>query len=405
MHKDCIFRNIDEAIKLILSDIQENILYRTLDPNEYSIAENYSEKKIKDSGAKLVQKFDEIIQFNNLVESPKSIKSYSELSFTSRIKRRILKKIPKFSSDNSKTISIFREFKRPPYGGGNQFMLALKNSLEKKGIKVLNNKVGDYIDGYLFDSLWFDLNLLDKLLKLPNSKVIHRIDGPIYLYRGKDKELDDKIFEINRKFATTTVVQSWFTLTNILSSGYKPVNPVIVRNACNSSIFNINHYCLDKKDRLISKTRKIRLISTSWSDNPRKGADIYDWLDKNLDYTLYDYRFIGRVDCDFKNIIKVPPMPSEDLSRELKFSDVYITASQNDPCSNALIEALSSGVPSIFLNSGGHPELVGYGGIGFDNVDEIPEILVRISEFYDAFRDAICMQSIDDVAKQYMDCL
>ena len=37
---------------------------------------------------------------------------------------------------------------------------------------------------------------------------------------------------------------------------------------------------------------------------------------------------------------------------------MFITASQNDPCSNSLIEAVSCGLQCLALNSGGHKEIV-----------------------------------------------
>jgi glycosyltransferase involved in cell wall biosynthesis len=99
------------------------------------------------------------------------------------------------------------------------------------------------------------------------------------------------------------------------------------------------------------------------------------------------------------------PVPSAELAGELRQCDVYITASQNDPCSNALIEALSCGLPAIFLRSGGHPELVGLGGLGFDRAEEIPALLAEVSDHYAAFQASISVESIDDVATRYLACI
>ena len=38
---------------------------------------------------------------------------------------------------------------------------------------------------------------------------------------------------------------------------------------------------------------------------------------------------------------------------------------RDDPCSNALLEALACGLPAAYRDSGGHPELVGEGGLPF----------------------------------------
>ena len=38
-------------------------------------------------------------------------------------------------------VSLCHEFRRPPYGGGNQFMLALRRGLEAQGVTVTANRV------------------------------------------------------------------------------------------------------------------------------------------------------------------------------------------------------------------------------------------------------------------------
>ena len=274
-------------------------------------------------------------------------------------------------------------------------MLALKQQFEKKGITVLNNQVGHYIDAYLFDSLWFDLNLLKKLKKYKSSKVLHRIDGPIFLYRGKDKELDDKIFDINQEYATNTIIQSNYTFSKIIEHGYKPKNPIVIHNAVNSDFFN-------QENDICHFNEKIKIISTSWSDNIMKGAIDYKWLDDNLNFDKIDYSFYGRIKVKLNNIKIYDPIPSINLAKVLKKHHIYITASKNDPCSNALIEAQACGLPAIGKNSGGHPELISFGGLLYDNVKHIPKKINEIFLNYNLFRSSINVNSIENVAEQYI---
>jgi len=297
---------------------------------------------------------------------------------------------------SGKCVSILREFKKPPYGGGNQFMLALKKGFEDMGIKVVNNKVSSQsIDAYIFDSSWLDKDLFQKLAKLDNPRVAHRIDGPIQLYRGTDSSADDEIFELNNKFATTTIIQSNFTLQKLYELNYKPVKPVIIHNAVNPDIF------YPKKD-LKRSSQKIKIVSASWSDNPRKGGVVYKWLDESLDFSTIEYSFIGRIKEDLKNIKIIPPVPSEQLAEILRSHDIYITASENDPCSNSLIEALACGLPVIYKNSGGHPELVREAGLSFNTPDEISTHIKAILSEYEKFRSSIHINTITDTAQQYL---
>jgi glycosyltransferase involved in cell wall biosynthesis len=84
---------------------------------------------------------------------------------------------------------------------------------------------------------------------------------------------------------------------------------------------------------------------------------------------------------------------------------VYLAASLDDPCSNALLEALATGLPALYRQSGGHPELVGEGGIGFDEVEELPAALDRLAAELETRRAAIRVPSLSDVADRYLEVL
>ncbi len=392
--------DLDQMVEVIASDIRSNSLAVTTEIQLRRAVEGFTAEAIKPHVEALFSNLDSVAVFQEPSPIVKAtLPAPAPSGLPSRILRFAQRILPRRQSGKGVTVSIFREYVKPPYGGGNQFMLALRKELQAMGVRVLNNAVGEGIDGYIFDSLWFDMKLLDKLARLRQPSVVHRIDGPIYLYRGKDKELDDRIFEINREFATATVIQSLFTWQNILTSGYTPVNPVVIRNASDPAIFN-----RDGKAAFDPK-RKIRLISSSWSSNPRKGGDVYKWLDQNLDWSRYDYRFIGNASVEFQSIQKFGAVPSAQLARYLREADIYITASQNDPCSNALIEAQNCGLPAIYLKSGGHPELVGTGGLGFDAPEEIPALLDRVTLNYDAFQACIQTHSMAEVAENYLACI
>ena len=101
----------------------------------------------------------------------------------------------------------------------------------------------------------------------------------------------------------------------------------------------------------------------------------------------------------------MPPVASDALAGLLRQHDVFIIASRNAPCSNALIEALVSGLPAICLTSGGHPEIVGEAGFGFTSDEVIPNLLDRLIEDYATRRSMIAIPTIDDVADRYLSVL
>jgi glycosyltransferase involved in cell wall biosynthesis len=85
--------------------------------------------------------------------------------------------------------------------------------------------------------------------------------------------------------------------------------------------------------------------------------------------------------------------------------DIYVTASKNDPCSNSLIEALTCGLPAIYLHSGGHPEIVKQAGAGFEVAEQIPALLDQLVGQYEAFQSRISIPSVKEVSEQYLKVL
>lgn len=391
---ESIFDSVDQAVSIVENDIKLGTLANTIDAHHERFLQNYTFTPARKALANVFLKIHEYPKLTSTAES-----GVKQVEIPSSNWRRLMRHLG-FGKNNfsQKTVSILREFHKPPYGGGNQFMLALKGEFEKIGVRVLNNEISNYVDAYLFDSVWFDLRLLDKLSRIKNPRVGHRIDGPIHLYRGKDKEMDDCIFEINRRFATVSIIQSIYTLRSIINSGYSPISPIVIPNSVNPNIF----YRQENKSK---QENKIKLISTSWSDNPMKGADDYKWMDENLDFNKYSYTFYGRIKQDFKNILVKQPVPSEELANLLRQHDLYITASRNDPCSNALLEALACGLPTLYKNSGGHPELVGFAGLPYDQHVEIPQKLKRLTESSNIFSGCIAVEPSRQIAKRYLEAL
>ena len=295
-------------------------------------------------------------------------------------------------------ISIFHDFVPPPAGGGHQFLRALKREWERRGFRVEVNTVSGSTRACLLNSFNFDADRF-RVLRRANCRTIHRVDGPLAVYRGIDDGTDRKIADWNREFAQGTVMQSRFSLQAHEEMGLGFRDPVVIPNAADPEIFF-------PSDRVSPPTgRKLRVLSASWSDNRNKGADVYEWLDRNLDFDRVDYTFVGRLPSPMSRIRVLPPMPSPQLADLLRTQDIYLTASRNDPCSNSLIEALSCGLPAVYLKSGGHPEIVGEAGIGFESAEEIPALLERIAEEVEIYRGKIRGPRIEEVAYRYLKVL
>ena len=270
----------------------------------------------------------------------------------------------RFSRRGAADVALFHEFAPPPTGGGHQFLRALVSELQRRGLTVEVNRISAGTRACLFNSFNFDFRRLRRFSR-GDVRFVHRVDGPIATYRGFDDGTDARITEINRELADVTIVQSRYSRDAHLALGIELVEPRLISNAADPSIFHA------PAEREPLAGRRVRVIATSWSDNLNKGAEVIAWLDRHLDHDRYELTFAGRTDQTFEHVRVLGPIASEPLAAELRRSDVYLAPSRNDPCSNALLEALASGLPAVFRASGGHPELVGDAGVAFDEPEEV----------------------------------
>lgn len=295
-------------------------------------------------------------------------------------------------------ISIFHEFDPPPSGGGHQFLRAFINQAKLLGFRVENNMISRTTRACLFNSFNFREQ---RLLRMKRDSVlyVHRVDGPVDVYRGRDNGIDRHIHSVNHRIADKTIFQSKYSLEKHLELGMKFREPVVIMNAADPQIFHPHGRVSFSLDR------KIRLIASSWSDNVNKGVLVYKWLDENLDWTRFEMIFVGRSPVMFKNIHMIPPVDSFRMAELFRDHDIYLTASRDDPCSNSLIEALTCGLPSVYLQSGGHPEIVGQAGAGFESAEQILGLLEKIVNDYEMVRLRISLPSIKQVSELYLQTL
>jgi glycosyltransferase involved in cell wall biosynthesis len=298
----------------------------------------------------------------------------------------------------SADLALFHEFAPAPGGGGHQFLRALVKALLALGLRVENNRLSHTTRAGLFNSFNFDFDRLRRLQR-PGVRLVHRVDGPIGVYRGREDGADRRIWEINQELARATIFQSAYSLRRHTELGMEFRDPVVIHNTPDPDIF------FPAADRAPLAGRKIRLISTSWSDNPNKGAAAYAWLDSNLDFSSYEYTFVGRLPLPVNNIRLIQPLPSQAVANLLRAHDVYITASRFESCSNALLEGLACGLPALYLDSGGHPELVKGAGLPFETPEEIPPLLQALVDDYPAFQARIRLPTLAETARRYLEVL
>jgi glycosyltransferase involved in cell wall biosynthesis len=280
-------------------------------------------------------------------------------------------------------------------GGGSQFLKLLRNYFINNNLYEEDTSKADVI---LFNSH----HNIDKLIKLKaryaNKLFIHRVDGPIRLYNQITDKRDFVVYCSNKFISDGTIFQSnWSKDSNLKMGMTQNANETTIINAPDSALFNkLNKNKYRESD-------KVRIAIASWSNNVKKGFPVYKWMDENLNFTKYSVTFIGNTPIRFKNIDCKLIEDRKKLSDELKKHDIFVTASQNDPCSNSLIEALHCNLPVLALNNGGHGEIVSNGGELFNDNNEIIEMLGKITNNYYHYQSQIKMPNIDEIGNRYFD--
>jgi glycosyltransferase involved in cell wall biosynthesis len=291
-------------------------------------------------------------------------------------------------------LALFHDFEPAPAGGGHQFLRALVGELERRGLEIERDRISGGTTACLFNSFNFDFARLRRFAR-EDCRLVHRVDGPIGTYRGFDDGTDARIAGLNAELADATVLQSRYSLEKHAELGIELRDPVVISNSVDPAIFH------PPAGREPLDGRPLRVLASSWSQNPRKGADVLAWLDREVDPERIAITFVGQSAQRFERLTHVPAVDSHGVARLLREHDVYLAASRDDPCSNALLEALACGLPAAYLDSGGHPELVGDAGLPFAAPEEVPGVLERLAADLDGFRSRIVVPSLEEVADAY----
>lgn len=297
-------------------------------------------------------------------------------------------------------VHILHNLRDEPWGGGNQFLKALRCEWIRQSAYADTPEEADVIlvnsypfgSEYLFDQLWRIKR------QHPKKIVIYRLDGPISFIRGYDQDIDKVIRILSDAIVDGIVFQScWCEEQNRQTFGIASQYQTVIHNAPNPTIF---YSSTSSPSHLL--TFPIKLIATSWSSNPRKGFDVYRFLDEHLDFNKYAMTFVGNSPVGFKHIKMIKPVSSQELSVILHDHDIFITASKTDPCSNSLIEAIACGLPAVALNDGGHPELVQNGGELFEGTQDILEKIDLVANHLSVYRGRLPVFELADVANRYV---
>jgi len=259
-------------------------------------------------------------------------------------------------------VSIGTKIKDGPWGGGNLFAINLRDYLIKKGHDVVYNLDDDDIDIILIteprkssESSAFTHVDVKKYVDYINKEtlVFHRINECDE--RKNTNYVNKYLINVNQIADQTIFVSKWLKQL-YESQGINLKNNNVIMAGANSSFFNNRNFIPWQKGE------KIKIVTHHWGANWNKGFDSYVIIDNLISESKWkdriEFTYIGNLPnkFSFKNSKVVSPLSGQNLAEEIQKNNLYITGSLNEPSGNHHIEAAQSGLPILYIDSGGIPE-------------------------------------------------
>jgi glycosyltransferase involved in cell wall biosynthesis len=254
-------------------------------------------------------------------------------------------------------------------GGGFYFLRAFEEYLAGTGWPVSKDPAagGDV----LFTNHWMvsAAQIAAALRANPRLCIVQRIDGAAQDY-GRDPEADRRQAAVNR-FADLTIFQSEYCRYST-----RQKFPVIAQDG------PVIHNPVDLQTFNPAGPKQpmpagLNLAAVSWSTNPRKGAaKVYEVARQN---PAVHIQLCG----NYPDAPQLPNLHSRgvfgraELAGVLRSCDALLTFSENEACPNHVLEALASGLPVLYGDSGAMAEVIGDCGFAV-NVPQVPQAVQHL---------------------------
>lgn len=245
-----------------------------------------------------------------------------------------------------------------PHGGGFYFLNAFRDFLEHEGHQIATDVSSRY--DILFTNHWMTSvpDISRSIRRNPKVRIVQRIDGSAQDY-GRHDDADKRQASVNR-FADLTIFQSNYAkyATREKFQVIHQDGPIIY-NPVDLSIFN-------PQGTRRNLTGTYRVVSVSWSTNALKGAsEIYASAQENP--AVHFYLCGNFLDVpELMNIHNLGVLDRGDLAEVMRSCDVLLTFSENEACPNHVLEALASGLPILYRDSGAMSEIIDECGLVID---------------------------------------
>lgn len=240
-----------------------------------------------------------------------------------------------------------------PQGGGFYFLQSFSAHLQARSWTV-GSDVSEKSD-VLFTNHWMTPRalILKAIRSNPTIRIVQRIDGAAQDY-GRDADADARQSAVN-ELADLTIFQSEYCkyATRSKFRVIRQDGPVI-HNPVDVELF----HPAKKRNKGVTQ-----IASISWSTNKMKGAEkIYEVARTN---PQVEFLLCGNFPDapSLPNIRSLGVLDRAALAETLRSSDALLTFSQNEACPNHVLEALASGLPILYSDSGAMNEVIGDCGV------------------------------------------
>jgi len=284
-----------------------------------------------------------------------------------------------------------------PWGGGNNFVVALIEGLRKEGHEVTHSLSEDVDCFFIVDPRPDSgcpglMNLLEIRHKNPgkldNIKVIQRINECDA--RKNTEHMDPLLLHCSQFIDKTIFVSKWMQ-GYFQKKGWHCQDQTWIHNGVDLDIY---------KPGKRQKGRLQSVVAHHWSNNIMKGFDAYEFLDYMAGKGLIEFTYIGRHRDTFRNTRCIEPCTGSDLAARLMGHDVYISGSRFDPGPNHILEAIASGLPTyVHKDGGGAVEFAGDSHT-FGNLEDLEKLILDQNYTLNDYKPMTWRESIDMYIKE-----
>lgn len=310
-------------------------------------------------------------------------------------------------------VKIFFSLNPPncSHGGGANFVKNLTEVLQNKNYNITYKLEADIDIIFIIDPRkdascrknYSIHEFLEYKKKNPKVKLIHRVNE-CDIKREKSINIEPLLVKTMKNADHVVFISEWLKDYFINKYNLKIKSSVIL-NGCNQS-----HFFPSKNPKF--KDNKIKIVTHHFSNNYLKGFHIYNELDKILPkLENIEFTFVGNYNSKYKpkHIKLLPCVNGLKLGDIIRMNDIYLTASQNEPCGMHQLEGMSCGLPLLYCKgSGGIKETCSANtGEEFSNIEEMLEKLNKIKNNYNDYVDKIDYDflSSERCCKEYLNII